>query len=362
MKAQLTVIPSISVHPQQVNFYYQYHWDPVRPSKEKTPGTGKYDFDKNGNIVETKKIKYQHLLNSGRTANGQVSKIAKKKIGKAVDYALAVASKKTVTNRITGRKLTFKVSFVTLTLPSVQVHPDRKIINKCLNQWLVEARKYYYVKNYVWRAEKQKNGNIHFHILIDKYIDYQELRDGWNRIVNKLGYVDRYREEQIKWHEKGFKVRTELLPTWSRKKQLSAYERGAKTHWNSPNSTDVHALRKIVNLKAYISKYMTKNEELPPDKSLEETGKIKQTGRIWGCNRELSNVKGARLEMDSKTEKELKLLDSNPAVRGIHDTYYSVYYIDYTKLPGLGCDYLFNQLAGYLYDHFGKPTQLEASG
>lgn len=359
MKAELTIIPSVSVHPGQVNFYYQYHWNPRKPTKETQPGQGKYDFDKDGNIIETKGIKYEHLLNSERKANGFVSKTAKKKISKAVDYALAVATKKKVINRITGRALTFKVSFITLTLPSAQIHTDKEIIAKCLNQWLVEARKYYYVKNYIWRAEKQKNGNLHFHVLIDKYIDYQELRDGWNRIVNKLGYVDRYRQEQMKWHEQGFKIRTELLPTWPMKKQLQAYERGARSHWNSPNSTDVHSLRKIINIQSYISKYMTKAENNQTEMPQKQTEQMKQTGRIWGCNRELSNIKGARLDVDQQTENELQILENNKDVRQVSDTYFSVYYVDYKKLPEMGCDYLYKQLSVYLYNTFGKPIQLE---
>lgn len=357
MKRKLTIIPQISVHPSQINVYNQYHWDPCPPER-KDKNSDYFAFLKdNGELIEYGGKKYNHLLASERKAAGKVSKIAKRKITKAVEYLIAITANKTVTNRITGRKLSMKVAFITLTLASTQIHSDNEIISKLLNQFLIEIKKYHLVKNYIWRAEKQKNGNIHFHILIDKYIPYQEVRDRWNRIQNKLGYVDRYRNEQLTWHKNGFKLRSNLLPTWPAEKQKRAYERGAKTHWNSPNSTDIHSIRKIINLKNYIVKYITKSPEENSNNENKTEEKIKQTGRIWGCNHELSNLKGARIDIDSMTEKELEKLKNDPSVYIYESNYFSIYYIDFHKLKAKGCNYLFNQLALYLYETFGTPLQ-----
>lgn len=40
--------------------------------------------------------------------------------------------------------------------------------------------------------EFQGNGNLHYHIVTDTYIDYFLAQKIWNRIINKLGYVDVY--------------------------------------------------------------------------------------------------------------------------------------------------------------------------
>ena len=121
---------------------------------------------------------------------------------------------------------------------------------KCLNQFLIEIGKYNYISNYVWRAEYQKNGNIHFHILVNHYMCWRELQYRWNRIINKLGYVDRYQENMKNWHKEGFKVRPELLGKWDAKAQLKAWKEGEKMNWRSPNSTDIHSIQNISNIKA----------------------------------------------------------------------------------------------------------------
>ncbi len=36
-------------------------------------------------------------------------------------------------------------------------------------------KKSYQVDYYVWKAEPQKNGNIHFHILMDRWVDYKDI-------------------------------------------------------------------------------------------------------------------------------------------------------------------------------------------
>lgn len=361
MKSKLTLIPSVAIHPQQINFYYEQHWEPVRPARKDT-NSDYFAFVKDdGTLIETKGKKYEHLLESDRKANGKVSKTARKKMTRAIDYLMVITTEKKIVNRITGRNLFMKVAFITLTLPSAQIHPDTEIINTCLNQFLIEIKKYYKVKNYVWRAEKQKNANIHFHILIDKFIDYQELRDRWNRIVEKLGYVTRYREEQKNWHKNGFQVRKELLKTWPEEKQKQAYLRGAKNHWNSPNSTDIHSLKNIINIRNYITKYLTKNEQSQEETQKTEKTEQTQTGRIWGCNRELSNIKGAQLNVDSITEENLRKLDNNPAIYRFEATYFKTYYINYKKLPEIGCQHLFDEITRYLSTTFGTPYQFSTT-
>ena len=357
MKPTLTVIPKISIHPGKINIYNENHWDPHRPIKDKNVLNSKLDFDKNGDIIETDKARISHIINSKRKSNGVVSKIAAKKMTTASDYLLLMAGEKTAQSQYSGKTFKFKISFITLTLPSAQIHDDKEIINKCLNQILIEIKKYYKVRNYIWRAEKQKNGNIHFHILTDKFIPWQELRDRWNRILNKIGYIDAYRVSQQKWHSQGFRPRPELYPTWSKEKQYKAYLRGAKQHWNNPNTTDIHAVQKIHNIKKYISKYMTKHEAPFQIKGTNIKIGIYQTGRIWGCNRELSNITGARSEIDNQLENELQQLFDADNVHTYSDIYFSVIYFDYRELELNGLDALFRLFSSYMFETFGFPIQ-----
>lgn len=139
-----------------------------------------------------------------------------------------------------------RFSFVTLTLPVTQMHTDKELKRLALNRFLIEIERYYGAKDYIWRAEKQKNGNLHFHIMLKKFIPWESLRMLWNDILNDLGYIQCFRKK----HGHG-----------------------------NPNSTDVHALKKAKNAAAYITKYMKKDEdELPID------------GRVWGCSRNLGKL------------------------------------------------------------------------
>lgn len=357
MKAELTLIPKLSIHPDRINIYNEIHWNPARPTKDKNILNSKLDFDANGNIIEEVDSRIAHIINSKRKSMGIVSRSARKKMLTAADYLLLMAPEKKVNLKDSQKQVKFKISFITLTLPSVQIHDDQEIINKCLNQIIIEIKKYYKVRNYIWRAEKQKNGNIHFHLLIDKFIYYQELRDRWNRIVNKLGYVDRYREEQKTWHSNGFRPRPELFPTWPKAKQLQAYLKGSKLHWNSPNSTDIHSVRKILNLKKYISKYMTKTEGRFTIKGTTIEIPIYQTGRIWGCNHSLSKITGARTEIDSQLEQELQALIDSENVHKFSDDYFTIIYFDYRELELNQLDNLFHLFAKYMFNTFGFPIQ-----
>jgi hypothetical protein len=348
VKHELTLIPKISIHPNQVNLYNEVNWQPFRPVRVNEI-----------NNQSDKQVKYEHLLESGRTASGQVSKIAKRKISRALDYMLLIANNKTIHNNFTGKNFKFKLAFVTLTLPSAQIHSDNVIKEKCLNSLLVELRKVYKVKNYIWRAEKQKNGNIHFHILVDKFIPFQELKDRWNRIVNKLGYVDRYREEQINWHKNGFRVRENLLKTWPKEKQYQAFLRGSKLQWNSPNSTDIHSIFKIRNIKLYISKYMTKGAKDKNDFSQECDNEVVQEGRIWSCNQELSNIKGCQAEVDNKLSEECNKLLKSENVKIFKDCYFTSIMLNSNVINPSDFPLMFELFSKYLLEVFDFNLQFE---
>lgn len=132
------------------------------------------------------------------------------------------------------------VNFVTLTLPDKQVHHDR-VLRKSLSRFMDNMKKSYQVDYYVWKAEPQKNGNIHFHILMDRWVDYKDINRIWNNQLEPLGYLNKHK---------------------------------------NPNSTDVHSLKNIKNATSYMVKYMTKKE----------TDKRPIVGALWGASNELKKM------------------------------------------------------------------------
>jgi hypothetical protein len=151
------------------------------------------------------------------------------------------------------------LTFVTLTLPAKQNHDDNHIKRTCLTPFIENLKRKHNVWNYFWRAESQKNGNIHFHLLIDSFINHTVLRDLWNHTVEKLGYIDTFEKEH--------------------------------KHRN-PNSTDIRKLKGIHNPEAYVIKYCCKAEGYRPIK-----------GRIHGCSDALRKLTPYECLVDNNTSE-----------------------------------------------------------
>lgn len=325
-ESRYDIIPMISVSPSRISIYNRVIWNVPHSNNH----AQKY-------IDTEQPVENQSFIHSSRKAEGKLSDHAKRKLTKSIEYLVATTTKRKQYEPTLQKTIVFQATFLTLTLPSAQQHDDKEIINKCLNPFLQEIIKFHVVRKYVWRAEKQKNGNIHFHILTDSFIPYYSIRDRWNRIVNRLGYVDRYQEKN-----------------------------GRK----QPNSTDIHSVRKIANLAKYMIKYMTKDENTKNSKSTApqsttdqknqpQQNEVQQTGRIWGCSHNLSNLKGYQQEIDSEVKEELKKIEKSGKARIYNGEYFTCININWKKLKSAGAEQLFKYFCNYLFETLGAPIQTE---
>ena len=154
--------------------------------------------------------------------SGEMSKKAVMRLQTALDWMLLVSKRKDADSLRGTGKFKFKVSMITLTLPAVQIHNDLYVKKMMLNEFFTVIRKKFNIQNYIWKAEKQGNGNIHFHIIIDKYIFYKDINRIWNQILNTHGYIEIYRANQQKKHENGFYYDKKISKHWSKSAQLKA--------------------------------------------------------------------------------------------------------------------------------------------
>ena len=202
---------------------------------------------------------------------GVLSQSAKRKLRYSINLLVAQSQWKEAFNYDLQKTFRFRVNFITLTLSAPQKDiSDKEIKRVCLNNFLNRAKKKYGMNTYVWRAEKQKNGNIHFHITTDVFIHYRELCDLWNECQELLGFVSRFRE---------------------------------RTGSYRPNSTDVHSVHNIKELAAYMVKYMSKETE--------DGQKIE--GKVWGCSRNLSKAQKFETELyGMHYDKFKQLVDDYP--------------------------------------------------
>ena len=133
----------------------------------------------------------------------------------------------------------FKMNFMTLTLPSKQVHPTAVITKEAFNQFLTEVRERFKMDNYVWRIEFQKNGNVHYHIVTDTFCEFAIIQKIWNRCLSKLGYIAAYHKKHA------FMSLNDYVSEYSCNGKTpfdvlkKRYLRGKQLNWSAPNSVDV---------------------------------------------------------------------------------------------------------------------------
>lgn len=222
------------------------------------------------NMMEAKKQAY-----SGEMRDG-----TKKRIARAIDLLVQISKSTYGYNEVTKRMQKHRLSFITLTISQFHDVSIRDAYEKCFVpfiQWLRRTKK---VSSYVWKAELQQRGIIHYHITTPAWISYTEIRDKWNNLQRSAGYVAVYQARQMAWHRNGFKPRPELFKHWPLKKQKAAYDVGMKSQWQNPNSTDIHEVRKVNDLSGYLKKEFCKTIQ----------GTMKR-GKVWDCSRNLKHYK-----------------------------------------------------------------------
>ena len=242
------------------------------------------------------------------------SKKSKKRIGDCLAWLLELSKNEKFYSIKHKRTFSLKVNFITLTLSSKQIHSDNEIKSKLLDQFFTELRTKYNVEHYIWCAEPQKNGNIHFHITTNKYVAWWDIRKSWNRIQDKLGYTSRFFD---------------------------------KFGHNDPNSIDVHAVRNIKNLPAYLFKYFTKDN------------KIREIqGRRWGLSQSLSRLKSCCLFNYDEANTELSQIYNKYLEKVKFYDYADVLYIPFAWLRKMNMKYLSQKFDEYIENIIHPPPKL----
>lgn len=184
---------------------------------------------------------------SAREHNGFLSSKAKSKMKNAINWLNVSAKYKAVYSKKERKSFWFKVNFITLTIPpQKETQVSSALFQKCLNTFLTYSRKYYSLHNYVWKVELSLDKRLHVHIATDIFYHYKDLRNAWNRILQREGLLAFHFEK------------------------FGNYD---------PNSSDVHKTRGLNDVVAYMCEYMAKDSNLDKD----------YKGRIWGASYSLSD-------------------------------------------------------------------------
>ena len=288
VKSEPVFIPMVRVHPDMITIYSSVMWPNGRPQRKIKDNSAIAAFD------YTKKPTY----------SGTICSHSRKRLRKALNLLVAQAEWKTALMFKSNREFQFKVNFVTLTLPAAQGDvSDRYLKSKCLDPWIKTMKRRHGLRSYVWRAERQFNGNLHFHVTTDTYLPFDSLRDVWNHQLSKC----RIMHDHISKH--------------------------GHAH---PNSTDVHSVQAIKNIAAYMVKYMSKTSKehlrdvnkkrallgkSPIDPSKHPFRKVPHQpewdspidGKVWDCSQNLKRKDSCTSVIDNSIDRDLCMIaDSVP--------------------------------------------------
>lgn len=309
--------PTLSISPSGITMYHTWI------------GTRKRYGDEI--IEERKKIERDTNLRQN-TPNGVLSEKAKKRIEAVLKWLLFMSKEKKIYHRPLHKFMKFKICFVTVTLASKQRHSDKIIKSQLLNQLLTELRQQYNMKHYIWRAEKQANGNIHFHILTNVFIPQDSLCKMWNRIQNKLGYVDDYSRRMRSEISSFSDYYNAFIDSGTYSQLQQRYIKGKACNWNNPNSTDIHSVRKVKNIAAYLMKYFTKStqERGVKDEALEDNNVV--LGKIWGLSESLSKLKTVTTGIGGELMNELNRIFDILKEKAFIDKYFTFIRVSFKDL------------------------------
>lgn len=215
----------------------------------------------------------RYEVNKEQNYKGIVTKHTRKRIERAVNMLLMSTKEEIKLNPATGKNIKHRLSFMTLTVSENERmllgKESYTLLLKPFIQWLTKTKG---VSKYIWKAELQNRGQIHYHITLPNVIHWEEIRNKWNYLQYKAGLLENY------------------YKTYG--------------HYN-PNSTDIHQVYKIKNIEAYLIKYISKS-----DQNLNSIG-----GKIWDASINLKGKKYFSTEFNSTNEKNLLRMDNEEKLK-----------------------------------------------
>lgn len=220
--------------------------------------------------------------------SGVVTQGMQKRITRAVNLLILTATERFIWNEVTGREQKHRLSFITLTVSDNTKNIDAKeayeLLLRPFLKWMTGTKG---VKTYIWKAELQKRGQIHYHITTHSFLNWKEIRQKWNYLQRKAGLLEDY------------------------------YSR---FHHYDPNSTDVHEVYKKNDLTSYLIKYIAKAD----------SEKTKTTGKLWDCSENLKGANYPDYEITNEQSDFMDYIKSEGYLQSVYRNYVGIH-----KLPGL---------------------------
>ena len=184
---------------------------------------------------------------------------------------------------------------------SFPVEIEDSIGYKVFNTWLTRCRKECGLKSYLWVAERQKNGTLHFHLITHNYMQIRK--------VNEF-----MRQSLFTQYEKGFlKCNPKVIEKYNGVDVDNLYHSKRKKN-NNGRLSQIEAQRK---LSYYLTKYISKNE-------------VKSERLPWHCSRDISALFISINYEDVSNLEIANLIADNPeAVTTYEEEFFTMHYFKF---------------------------------
>lgn len=234
--------PMVQIRKNALIFYDQYQ----RAGRKKTEGLKRFKSNTTQPTITTKSTVPGHETKT--TYSGSVCLGTSKRIKRTVDILCQLSPPKWAVNPVHGYRFKHSLSFITVTIPGEERRVTPKEGNKILlAPFIRQLRKKHCLRTYIWKAEFQKNGQLHYHITTPSIIHYQYIQDNWNNLLSQEG----------------------LLKEWS------------KIHTDRwPPSTQTRSVYKNKDLEWYLAKEISKSIQ-----------NNKTEGKLWDCSKNIRGIK-----------------------------------------------------------------------
>lgn len=184
---------------------------------------------------------------------------------------------------------------------SFPVEISDEIGYKVFNTWLTRCRKECGLKSYLWVAERQKNGTLHFHLITHNYMAIRKVNEFMRQSLQTQ-------------KDKGFlECRQKVIDRYNGVDVDNLYHSKRKKN-NNGRLSRMEAQRKLsYYLTKYISKNETKSDRLP-----------------WHCSRDISAL-FISINYDDVSNLEIAdLIADNPeAVTTYEDEFFTMHYFKF---------------------------------
>jgi len=159
------------------------------------------------------------------------------------------------------------IAFYSISFPS---DADDDVLYKIFNKWLTNCRKRYGLQTYLWVAERQKNGTLHFHLLTTNKMAIRAVNNAMAIAID-----NEVRSGNMTWGAtsadkyNGVDVDSPQKP----KRRQSETRNQYRDRLNRNSNVD---RKKVISwIASYLTKYLTKNE-------------IEFKHLPWHCSRDVS--------------------------------------------------------------------------